>query len=58
MKVHWFLPFVYLPDVADNKLKTECEKVLDELLDGTIVTDADLFDISVSIQAEYKNLNN
>lgn len=51
IKMRWFFPLVYLPDIdsQDNKLQVECEQVLDEMLNGKLpVPDVELFDATVS----------
>jgi hypothetical protein len=48
MKTFWFLPLGYLPeiDARDNKLREECEEVLQQMLDGKLtIPDVDLFDV-------------
>jgi hypothetical protein len=50
VKMSYFLPFNYLPDIKgrDNQLQVECEKVVGEMLNGElIVPDSEFFDSKV-----------
>lgn len=50
VKMRWFLPLGYLPEIdsRDNELQVECERVLEEMLNGKLnIPDIDLFDITV-----------